>query len=363
MRFLLLLLIFFAPAFSHAAVVPQWNPLTGLSYYYDSYYTASSTNPWLYLVPSSISNVGIFEGDDILWQKNKPIAEGSVPSFMAPEDLEQGDAWNSGDFWMVRQHSTVNPSTLTNANDWWNATGSFFYSNTLTAVELVNRSDAFCNFSAFTCPSTVYVGFGFRPKSSTDPDDFFPTGYFKLTLQSGSFGNNPIYTISAPDQENIFPEYLGPGSAFAIGQALKNAVAQNTVLPDCDFSELFESAFWSECVARSVINWLFVPSDSAIDALVEFSTQPNMGTTWSYVVLAPLFTAPYVAICEFENPSTCDIGAEYLSIPILDVNGSSTPYTINPPSLVPEYFDAFLASIIQAIMVAALSYTVIYRFL
>jgi len=149
MRFLLLLLIFLTPHFSHASAVPQWNPLTGLSYYYDSYFTASTTAPWLYLVPSSIANVGLFEGSEILWQKNKPIAEGSVPAYIAPDDIEDGDAWNSGDFWLVRQHSTVDPSSLTNANDWWNATGSFFYSNSLSSFELVGRAGDFCNFSSF----------------------------------------------------------------------------------------------------------------------------------------------------------------------------------------------------------------------
>ena len=285
--------------------------------------------------------------------------------------LLSSQGYGTGDYWLIYSHSTTDPSSVSNYYDWWSTSWynyPKYFPGTGTGVggfSLLNRSDNFCNYISFVCPSTVYFGVALKPKSSgiTDYDDFIPIAYWELNLQSGSWGNNPVYTVNTDIGENIFPAFNGPGSPEAVAFNLKQAISNNTVVPDCDFSDFFTSGFWTDCVARSIFNWLFIPSDSAIDTLVAVSSNPDFGRTWSYVVLAPVFTSTLVQACPLENPSTCDIGADYLTIPILDVNGSSTPYEVVPDVLIPAYFDAFLASILQVLIIVSLSYILISRFL
>lgn len=377
MKYIILLLAFLIPSISFASAVPTWFKGSGISYYFDEYTSASSTNPFIYLqVPSfSPSVVGSFESSNVYLDKPciTPYYGSNnyaVPCFLFPFDV--GSSLTSSDYGLIVSMSTIDPSTVTNFYDWWST--SWFPSPKYTPgipgvfapyAELIFNSSTFCNFFASTCPSTVYYGLALRPKSSslTDYQDFIPVAYWELNLQSGSFGNNPIYTVNTQPGDNIFPAYTGPGSTFAIAQSLKNAVAQNTVQPDCDFTELFQSGFWSECVARSIFNWLFIPSDAAIDQLVEVSTSPDFGRSWPYVVMAPIFTSTLVQACPLENPSTCDIGASPLTVPILDIYGSSTPFTIDVPTRVPAYIDAFFASILQAVIIVGISYALLNRFL
>lgn len=156
---------------------------------------------------------------------------------------------------------------------------------------------------------------------------------------------------------------LLPGDFSSFAQGIKDAIQNNSVVPDCDFSDLFSSGFWSGCVATSIINWLFVPSDSAIDYLVEqMASSQNYGSSFVYMLLMPVASAVSVTACDLDDVSSCSVGSP-LTIPILDVNGSSTDYVLDPVSPIPSYFDAFLASMLAIFILSSVSYVVLSKFL
>lgn len=359
MKYFILLLAFLIPSISFASAVPTWVKGSGISNYFDVYNTASSTNPILYLTPPSFVGANIGSFIDGIFYQNAPSSSAEVPNVIAPSDLESGGSSTPNRIWL--HVSSTDPTSLPNYYDWYST--RYFEGVSGAQLLLLQFGNNFCNSGISSCPSTVYVGYSQAPNSATSTTQYTPIFYVELNLQSGSFGNNPVYTVNAQPGNNIYPAYTGPGSTFAISQSLKNAVAQNTVQPDCDFTELFQSGFWSECVARSIFNWLFIPSDNAIDQLVEVSTNPDFGRSWPYVVLAPIFMSTLVQACPLENPSTCDVGGGPLTIPILDQYGSSTPFTIDVPTLVPAYIDAFFASMLQAFIIIGISYVLLTRFL
>lgn len=173
------------------------------------------------------------------------------------------------------------------------------------------------------------------------------------SLGSGASGSWDFSTST-----NLLPVDF---SDFA--QGLKDAIANNTKQPVCTFSDLLSAGFWSECVATAVFNWLFVPSSSAIDYMIEQMTNTNQyGSSFAYMLIMPVASSVSVTACDLDDVPSCSVGAP-LTIPILDVHGSSTPWVLDPVSPVPSYFDDFLSSIVAVIILAGVSRVVLHKFL
>lgn len=177
------------------------------------------------------------------------------------------------------------------------------------------------------------------------------------TLGAGASGSWDFSTSSS----------LLPGDFSSFAQGIKDAIANNTYNPDCptlsSILEIGSSSFWQDCVLPSVFNWLFVPSDSAIDYMVEqMSSNAQYGSSFAYMLIMPVASAVSVTACDLDDVPSCSVGSP-LTLPLLDVHGSSTPFVLDPVSPLPAYFDDWLSSIVSVLILAGVSRVVLHKFL
>jgi len=373
MKFLLLLLLL-VPSFSHAAAVPKWVLNSGVNYYHNAVYPESATNPWLFFTSYDAALARSYTATDYFancWdvQANCFFVPSDVVSSGTSDIFPIADS----DYFVASAYSYTDPATFTGSTyyNWFATIPSGGGGGSVLAVNQVSASADFCNYISNICAPTVYYALYLKPKATpTDSSTFIPISYWKLTLFSGSFGSNPIYNIAGA--YNVYPDYAGRGSPTAVLFDLKKAIHANTVEPDCDFTGIFFSTFWTECVARSIYNFLFIPSDDAIDAFGRIAVSPLSdiaspynpnSTSWAYVVLSPVFTSVLISACPLNSSIPCNVPVSTLQIPILDVNGDVTEWTLDWVNFVPAYFDAFLAAMLQVIAIVTISYILISKFL
>lgn len=338
---LLLLLLFFIPSFSHGSVVPPQIPAQLIS---------TSTNSY------RISPTWISLNSELFYNNENFCVTNVDPSY---RQRTFHFYQNGSSFPYLNTGSSSIPSGT--------ITGGLTYqypvdcSSVAWKISDVVIDDIYFFDLAPSTSSPVFVNILYDT-SSTSTASSTLIGYMKFrfdgtrwvdTLGAGASGSWDFSTSTS----------LLPGDFSSFAQAIKDAIQNNSVVPDCDFSDLFTSGFWSGCVATSIVNWLFVPSDSAIDYLVEqMASSQNYGSSFVYMLLMPVASAVSVTACDLADVSSCSVGSP-LTIPILDVNGSSTDYVLDPISPIPSYFDAFLASMLAIFILSSVSYVVLSKFL
>lgn len=176
------------------------------------------------------------------------------------------------------------------------------------------------------------------------------------TLGAGASGSW-TFSTSSP---------INPLDFDSFSQGLKDAIANNTYQPSCSgttIADLFAQTFWQDCVLPTIFNWLFVPSDSAIDYMVEqMSSNAQFGSSFAYLLIMPVASAVSVTACDLDDVPSCSVGSP-LTIPLLDVHGSSTPFVFDPVSPLPGYFDDWLSAIVAVLILAGVSRVVLLKFL
>jgi len=182
--------IFFIATYANCFAANEWIQKSGLSNYSDGYYSASSTNPWLYFINTDVQTGALVTGPIF----ELYICENQICEYIPP-DIEDGDSASASAYYLTDRNSTSNPESFATSSDWFSAGYINGGSNTIYA-DAIQRSENFCNYSTFTCPTTVYHALYLKPKATdTDPTTYIPLGYWKLHLDSGSFGASPVYSI------------------------------------------------------------------------------------------------------------------------------------------------------------------------
>lgn len=338
-RFLLLLL-FFIPSFSHGSVVPPQIPAQLVSTSTNTYHISPV---WI-----SLNSELFYNNENFCFTSVDPsytniiihaYQNGNSPYLNTGTSSVPVGTFTGGS---LTQNPVVCSDPSLNTN-WLTVNDEFFFdlapSTSLPVFVNVLYSSDFTSSASSTLIG--YMKFRFDGTRWVD------------TLGAGSSGSWDFSTSTS----------LLPGDFSSFAQSIKDAIRNNSVVADCDFSDLFSSGFWSGCVATSIVNWLFVPSDSAIDYLVEqMASSQNYGSSFVYMLLMPIASAVSVTACDLGNASVCSVGSP-LTIPILDVNGSSTDYVLDPVSPIPSYFDAFLASMLAIFILSSVSYVVLSKFL
>lgn len=180
------------------------------------------------------------------------------------------------------------------------------------------------------------------------------------TLGAGASGSW-TFSTSSPINPIDFDDFA---------QGLKDAIVNNTFQPICPIlSDVFDlvvlgsGSWWSECFLPSIVNFLFVPSDSAIDYMIEqMSSNAQYGSSFAYMLIMPIASAVSVTACDLDDVPSCSVGSP-LTLPLLDVHGSSTPFVLDPVSPLPAYFDDWLSAIVGVLILAGVSRVVLHKFL
>jgi len=340
MKHLFLLLAFFLPSFSFASVVP---PQINSEYNSDGRWYSQSSD----------ASSPLF---DYLCSGNTQLCS---DTFDVTHTAFQTSIYSANTPYFNTGASTTPTTCLYGGGNTSSPTPFNYFSvssTTLTATSALCPSSDFVFVNINTCVS----GGCYNSASST------LIGYSKWrfdgtrwvdSLGAGASGSWDFSTSTS----------LLPVDFTDFAQAIKDGIRNNTTVPECpgftDILEIGNSSFWQDCVLPTIFNWLFVPSDSAIDYMIEqLSASSQYGSSFAYMLIMPIASAVSVSACDLDNPSACDVGSP-LVLPVLDAYGSSTPYSLDPVSPIPSYFDDWLSAIVAVLILAGVSRVVLHKFL
>lgn len=342
MKHLFLLLAFFLPSLSFASFVPPQVPISINTYYASTTYSAypyNSTNVFYEYITAG----GIDPGS--------PYTSYYIQSYVA---------------------STPNLTTATSAVGLGITRACFGGSG---GFPLNSTSSQLARMPYFEFPACDVL-------RSPTSDEFIFVNFYFVSGSGGSYiydlmgfakfrldGTTWVSTINPSNSSWDFSTStdLLPVDFSDFAQGIKDGINNNTTNPSCpSFSSILEiggASFWQDCVLPTIFNWLFVPSDSAIDYMIDqLSSSSGYGSSFAYMLIMPIASAVSVSACDLDNPSACDVGSP-LVLPVLDVYGSSTPYSLDPVSPLPSYFDDWLSAIVAVLILAGVSRVVLHKFL
>lgn len=333
----LLFLAFLIPSFSFGAFVPPQIParLVGTTW---NYFPQTNANPLFELIDTASST-----------QITADLASDPVGFY----NQFRGYIYSADSPHYATSTPTNNCSSFTQSSP----------RNTSDA-SIATSSIASCHAS-FPADEFVYVNI--YVNKSTDPINLsLLYGYMKFRYN----GTNWVDALGAgaSGSWDFTSTSTLPVDFTDFAQGLKDAIANNTTQPDCptltSILEIGNKTFWQDCVLPTIFNWLFVPSDDAIDYMVgQMTSSTQFGSSFVYILLAPVVSSVAVTACDLDNVSACFVGSP-LTLPVLDVTGSSTPTVIdvNIP-FDTSGFDDFMATVVATLVLLGVGHVTLFKFL